>query len=140
MTYDEKNKTCNKCGESKPLSEYYANPTAADSLHLSCKICHNANKLLVRRLKKGFESLKPDRCECCGNTSEPLQVDHDHKNLKFRGFLCQSCNIKLGYAGDSYETVSKKGLDPMFLDYLTVAEFRMGGTVYVGRGSKRKKV
>ena len=133
------NKTCNKCGESKPLSEYYANPRAGDNLHLSCKSCHYAKTKLVLMLKKGFASLKPDRCECCGSTSETLQVDHDHKTLMFRGFICQSCNMKIGLAGDSYETVLKKGLDPMFLDYLAVAEWRMGSTVYVGKGNKRKK-
>ena len=135
------NKTCNKCGESKPLSEYYANPKAADNLHLSCKSCHYAKTRLVLRLKKGFASLKPDRCECCGGTSEALQVDHDHKTSMFRGFICQSCNMTIGRAGDSYEAVLKKGLDPMFLDYLTVAEWRMGSTAFdtVGR-RKGKKV
>jgi len=77
------NKTCNKCGESKPLSEYYANPRAGDNLHLSCKSCHYDKTRLVLLLKKG--------------------------------------------------------LDPMFLDYLAVAEWRMGSTVYVGKGNKRKK-
>jgi hypothetical protein len=28
----------------------------------------------------------------------------------------------------------------MFLDYLAVAEFRMGSTVYAGKGNKRKKL
>ena len=134
------NKTCNKCGESKPLSEYYADPKAADNLHLSCKSCHIAKTGLVRLLKKGFASLKPDRCECCGSTSEPLQVDHDHKTSMFRGFICQSCNMTIGHAGDSYEAVLKKGLYPMFLDYLNVAQWRMGSKVYAGRGNKRKKV
>jgi len=48
--------------------------------------------------------------------------------------------MTIGHAGDSYEAVLKKGLDPMFLDYLNVAQWRMGSKVYAGRGNKRKKV
>jgi hypothetical protein len=49
--------------------------------------------------------------------------------------------MTIGRAGDNYEAVLKKGLDPMFLDYLNVAQWRMGNTAFDAvRRRKRKKV
>jgi hypothetical protein len=43
----------------------------------------------------------PDSCECCGKKcSYKLHLDHDHISGKFRGWLCASCNVGLGYFGD----------------------------------------
>ena len=35
-------KTCSKCGENKPRSEFYARPEAADGLRSKCKLCFRA--------------------------------------------------------------------------------------------------
>jgi hypothetical protein len=35
-------KTCTKCGEAKPLSEYHANPRNASGLQSNCKACQRA--------------------------------------------------------------------------------------------------
>tara|TARA_R110000822_G_scaffold64045_1_gene157431 strand:+ start:136 stop:549 length:414 start_codon:yes stop_codon:yes gene_type:complete len=132
-------KICNKCGEGKPLTEYYYHKPAADGYQYTCRDCFRSHLTVKSRLKKGFQSLKPDYCECCQNTGEPLQLDHDHKTMKFRGFICRSCNMTLGHAGDNYEAVLKSNLDPMYLDYLAVAEWRMGGTVFNGYGKGRPR-
>lgn len=39
-------------------------------------------------------------CQVCGNTNE-LVRDHDHETRTFRGTLCRSCNLGLGYFQDS---------------------------------------
>lgn len=44
-------------------------------------------------------------CDICGspprgNRSVRLYIDHDHKTLTFRGFICYHCNVMLGHAGD----------------------------------------
>lgn len=44
---------------------------------------------------------KPEICELCGNTSNQICFDHCHKSGKFRGWLCHTCNLALGYAKDS---------------------------------------
>jgi hypothetical protein len=46
----------------------------------------------------------PERCECCGtlaNGPRPLCWDHDHISGKFRGWICNGCNVALGMVGDS---------------------------------------
>ena len=38
------------------------------------------------------------KCAICGlDDKKTLCVDHNHKNGKVRGLLCNKCNIKLGY-------------------------------------------
>lgn len=49
-----------------------------------------------------------DGCEICGNKEKKyLRVDHDHKNGKFRGILCNNCNSFLGYAKDNQNNLVK---------------------------------
>jgi hypothetical protein len=51
---------------------------------------------------------EPKECECCGKTqNKSLALDHCHITGKFRGWLCNSCNLALGAAGDNKEGVIK---------------------------------
>ncbi len=46
------------------------------------------------------------KCAICGLDSsvvDTLHVDHCHETKKFRGFICNSCNIGLGYFKNSIE-------------------------------------
>lgn len=49
----------------------------------------------------------PQNCEACGTpfalttTHHGACCDHDHKTNKFRGWICNDCNLALGRAGDS---------------------------------------
>jgi hypothetical protein len=36
---------------------------------------------------------KPEFCECCGNKSKRLVMDHNHKIGALRGWTCDSCNL-----------------------------------------------
>lgn len=48
----------------------------------------------------GITSLKePDACEVCGKGGK-ICMDHDHVTKKFRGWLCNDCNLALGRAQD----------------------------------------
>lgn len=38
-------------------------------------------------------------CEICGS-QKLIRYDHDHATNKFRGWLCQNCNLMLGNAKD----------------------------------------
>jgi hypothetical protein len=50
-------------------------------------------------------------CEICGRVPGPGQRsncwDHDHSSEKFRGWLCVSCNLGLGYFKDSEDRLTK---------------------------------
>jgi hypothetical protein len=43
---------------------------------------------------------RPDKCEACGSKPDGWQKvlhwDHDHATGDFRGWICFSCNVKLG--------------------------------------------
>ena len=43
---------------------------------------------------------KPKQCEVC-NMSGKICFDHDHKSGIFRGWLCNRCNLILGFADDN---------------------------------------
>ncbi len=49
-------------------------------------------------------------CACCGGVNENgknLSVDHDHDTGVIRGLLCNTCNVAIGYAGDSAAALLK---------------------------------
>ena len=49
---------------------------------------------------------KPKVCSVClGARSRRLVVDHDHKTNEIRGWLCDKCNLALGYLGDDAATI-----------------------------------
>lgn len=50
----------------------------------------------------------PVRCECCKRRpSRRLALDHCHRNKRFRGWLCQQCNLGIGMLGDSLKGVQR---------------------------------
>ena len=42
---------------------------------------------------------KPNRCDIC-QVEGRICFDHDHNTGKFRGWLCEHCNVILGFARD----------------------------------------
>ena len=70
------------------------------------------NATIIRNLKKTAPPM-PTHCQCCGLdplTNEKLsplrktlQLDHDHETGKFRGWVCDNCNVALSRAGDNLE-------------------------------------
>ena len=54
--------------------------------------------------KQGLFESQGSKCGACGSTEpgpKPWAFDHDHKTKFFRGVLCYSCNISLGFLKDS---------------------------------------
>lgn len=52
----------------------------------------------------------PETCECCGRKLEggrKTHLDHDHLTGKFRGWLCNRCNLGIGMLQDSIEGVQQ---------------------------------
>lgn len=42
----------------------------------------------------------PPSCAICGATDRRLDLDHCHISGKWRGLICQQCNVGLGMFGD----------------------------------------
>jgi hypothetical protein len=56
-----------------------------------------------RRKLPGYSRPCPPHCELCGKppSGRALCLDHDHETGKFRGWLCDRCNVSLGALGDN---------------------------------------
>lgn len=51
---------------------------------------------------------RPKACELCGAKQKALlALDHDHAAKKFRGWLCNKCNIGLGHFGDTIAGIKR---------------------------------
>lgn len=125
-------KICTRCKIEKPLVEFNFKNTAKGYRHSKCKDCesivnrnrwknntngtrdkgraasrnynyrnrYNMPEELVQKLIKDANG----NCSICGKHTK-LFVDHCHKTQKYRGLLCRSCNLMLGYAKDQIQTL-----------------------------------
>ena len=113
-------RTCKKCKEVKPLTDF--SKTKKNSIYRkhTCKSCRN--KAINRRRRfalygtteEWYEDklVKQDyRCAGCHTHQKDLEytlsVDHCHETGKLRGLLCKTCNSAIARLGDTYETVRK---------------------------------
>jgi uncharacterized ferredoxin-like protein len=97
---------CCKCGESKPITEFRTRGegTTPKRILKRCIECDKKNSKLMAVLHKTAPA-KPDACQCCGKVTNKLVLDHDHTTYKFRGWICDSCNVGISRLGDSKEIV-----------------------------------
>ena len=125
-------RTCNICGETKALTEYYVNNKG--NLHGKCKKCYVKKQQENYTPEKGRDknlrynygitleeyntllSNQDGKCATCG-TTEPggrksgrgggtnVFVDHCHDTGKVRGLLCHSCNRAMGLLGDNVSVI-----------------------------------
>ena len=125
-------KNCYKCGEQKPLSEFYKNKSNKDGFQKRCKPCDigiakeryqkdpqvAAKKRFTYKLKREYdisfeqyELMKESQNNTCGICKSPLQtsnevhIDHCHSSGKVRGILCRWCNLGLGHFKDSVDNL-----------------------------------
>lgn len=100
-------KTCIECNEFKPLDKFgkvFKGQTSG--VRNQCKICRGGHSMKSKYLRKFHKIPDDPSCEICKRKKEDFAhryaknqvfvLDHDHTSLKFRGYLCQDCNIGLG--------------------------------------------
>lgn len=113
-------KACARCGEEKPLTEFYKLRTGKWGLDPRCRQCkatgeaarqrrrarmtreHRAlltYKLTVEEWEQLYEA-QNGACAICGIPKPRLElsIDHNHVTGKVRGLLCPLCNTLIGFA------------------------------------------
>lgn len=101
-------KECCKCKELKPIDCFTKRGEGKTKKRILsyCKECEKRIKKDLVRLKK-YAPPKPERCDCCGKECQKLVLDHDHESNKFRGWICDSCNVGISRLGDNLDGVIK---------------------------------
>lgn len=75
----------------------------------------NPEKVRLQSIRRGIRSiglghlidrlvpriLSERQCECCGKEVDRLRVDHCHTTGKFRGLICDKCNLGIGHFADN---------------------------------------
>ena len=110
-------RTCRKCGEAKPIDDFYRIRGKHEWTCKVCKIAHAtawraANRVRARAVQhrsvtkarlgitdEQYDAAWTGQCAVCGAT-ERLCVDHNHKTGVTRGTLCQWCNLAVGWMRD----------------------------------------
>ncbi len=127
-------RTCKKCGETKPLTDFYkpgSKGDKPDARHYVCKECTKARvtanhcpETYRRQHLKRTYNITPEEYDamlakqdghfaCCPATTPGssrrniyFSVDHCHTTGKVRGLLCHQCNTALGLIKDKPETLT----------------------------------
>ena len=124
-------KPCSKCKIEKSLSCFGPKKNSKDGLNSICRACIAAyvraymiqyrknNPEKIRRIERtkrtryrhrALEAIagrpRPLICEICGEGGQ-INFDHSHLTLKFRGWLCNGCNLILGRVKDNETTLRK---------------------------------
>ena len=70
-----------------------------------CKDCTTRLTTVRHTLEKSHpRPPSGSKCQICKRVSK-LNLDHCHSSEKFRGWLCQSCNLACGLLGDNSTNV-----------------------------------
>jgi len=107
-------KECRKCRVVKSEDEFRKRGEGKAYGKLLYSHCRECEKKLNKQLRELHKLAPPksDSCNCCGKIEKRLMLDHDHKTLDFRGWLCDNCNRGLSHLGDNIEGLQRA------MDYL----------------------
>lgn len=124
-------KTCTKCGEVKPKTEFNKDSHTLDSLRRYCRECQkiankerrnkNPNEWKEYHYKSSYNisldqynemfNLQQGCCDICGTHQSKLKrnlaVDHCHSTGKVRKLLCSNCNSGIGKLQENIEILKK---------------------------------
>lgn len=92
-------KVCNKCGETKLLSEYYSDKSRPDGKRANCKACHNKS-LKKSKSKDSFKANRNARERRQRKEKHSLAVRHNYR-IALRDAL-ESQGLKKEYAFEKY--------------------------------------
>ena len=123
----DKTRECRTCKEVKPDKSFHIKTPLSNNTGILDRTCNECNRIKNReQTKRRKESVKPPNdysCPICKRNQEEILnhtivvdkdtherverrykkvwvVDHNHSTGKFRGIICNPCNIKLGQFQD----------------------------------------
>ena len=108
---------CIKCDVEQPIDNYAI--VASGEVKRTCKSCMSGHYYTLKGLRK--QNVYPDddySCPICKRTIEEISkygqvklnkwvLDHCHKTLTFRGWICHHCNTGLGGFSDDLTKVKR---------------------------------
>ena len=109
---------CRMCGVRKPLTDFYKNKSTSRKRDYICKLCDKEiNRIRNHKLSCAVMGITLEqydatlkkqngRCAIC-QIKRRLIKDHNHITGKFRGLLCYSCNVRLGWYENRIDVVEK---------------------------------
>ena len=104
---NEIHKVCKNCKKLKPDSAF----VKADGQHRAtrnrCKTCHKEQSDLRKKLRQENPAPEAGSCQICRNYTEKWVLDHCHNNMRFRGYICTSCNSGIGLLHDDPEILER---------------------------------
>jgi len=95
-------KVCTRCGVFCPEGKFkITGRKLSGKVYFKgiCSDCAAQETCDGRKLRKLHPPTLGAGCECCGRDRR-LFVDHCHTTGRFRGHICQQCNVGLGNLGD----------------------------------------
>ena len=117
-------KQCNGCGKHLPVEEFGVyQPKQGKAWEeglrrASCKECHSEGEKVCRDWRKKNPLPQDFRCPICNMSHgdfkaagrylsrSPFAVDHCHKTMTVRGWVCNPCNSSMGFIKDDVKAVS----------------------------------
>ena len=119
-----KGRVCSYCKILKSLDNYwFKHGGKSKALRYVCKECETIQKRHIKKLKEQNDVPSNHTCPICKKTEDQIKhnrfvCDHDHATGKFRGYLCNDCNVSLGILEDdpdrilrAYEYLIRNSID-----------------------------
>mgnify|MGYP003635681426 CR=1 FL=1 len=109
----ELTKYCRYCDKTLPMEHFRLRykgyvPIGTRGRDHVCRPCTKAASIKVKTLKETAPPKpKDNKCQCCRKPVGSFYFDHCHKSETFRGWVCRSCNVGIGFLGDDLEGVEK---------------------------------
>ena len=94
-------KRCKECGEFRHYTDFPLFSTVGAGRKNTCKVCSKQQATVRRRLRRqNPPPSSPGNCPSCGRHTTKWVLDHCHDTDKFRGYICDSCNVAFGKFAD----------------------------------------
>lgn len=94
---------CKVCSQNKIITDFGINNSFSNGrivYKYICKNCKCIQSRICQKLHKMNTKPTPGLCPICLKFTNKWVLDHDHDTNKFRGWLCNTCNVAIGKFND----------------------------------------